>query len=171
MEPSLFTTKATKTFPWILFFRASSGYFKFVDTYSFSLVSPPGNCGICSATSKIMPSSGASSVPVGTISLKGMPSYVSCPVPKPLYNPQIQIFAESETKRPKFGLWNKTKRSKKRTSAQHKNAAFRAAFSLVFAKYSNVLIIVFKGLGSLSQNHAACQLCPLYNIMSVYPAL
>lgn len=88
-----------------------------------------------------------------------------------LYNPQIQIFAESETKRPKFGLWNKTKRSKKRTSAQHKNAAFRAAFSLVFAKYSNVLIIVFKGLGSLSQNHAACQLCPLYNIMSVYPAL
>lgn len=88
-----------------------------------------------------------------------------------MYNPQIQIFAESETKRPKFGLWNKTKRSKKRTSAQHKNAAFRAAFSLVFAKYSNVLIIVFKGLGSLSQNHAACQLCPLYNIMSVYPAL
>lgn len=29
-----------------------------------------------------------------------------------IYNPQIQIFAESETKRPNFGLLHKTKRSK-----------------------------------------------------------
>lgn len=51
-----------------------------------------------------------------------------------MYNPQIQIFAESETKRPKFGLWNKTKRSKKERAHNIKNAAFRAAFSLVYAK-------------------------------------
>lgn len=29
-----------------------------------------------------------------------------------VYNPQIQIFAKSETKRPNFGLLHKTKRSK-----------------------------------------------------------
>lgn len=34
--------------------------------------------------------------------------YLSCPI----YNPQIQIFAKSETKRPNFGLLHKTKRSK-----------------------------------------------------------
>ena len=31
-----------------------------------------------------------------------------------MYNLQIQIFAESETKRPKFGLWNKNEAFKKK---------------------------------------------------------
>jgi len=50
------------------------------------------------------------------------------------YNPQIQIFAESETKRPKFGLWNKTKRSKKERAHNKKAVQFGLLFMYLNVK-------------------------------------
>ncbi|KAB6518361.1 hypothetical protein GAY89_04580 [Phocaeicola vulgatus] len=44
--------------------------------------------------------------------------FVECYLPPQVYNPQIQISAESETKRSIFREKDKTKRSKKE-SAQH----------------------------------------------------
>lgn len=51
-----------------------------------------------------------------------------------IYNPQIQIFAESETKRPKFGLWNKTKRSKKERAHNKKAVQFGLLFMYLNVK-------------------------------------
>lgn len=45
-----------------------------------------------------------------------------------MYNPQIQIFADSETKRPDFGLLHKTKRSKIDKRATLKKQPFQVAF-------------------------------------------
>lgn len=45
-----------------------------------------------------------------------------------VYNPQIQIFAESKTKRSDFGLLHKTKRSKNRRAHNIKKQPFQVAF-------------------------------------------
>ena len=45
-----------------------------------------------------------------------------------IYNPQIQIFAESKTKRSDFGLLHKTKRSKNRRAHNIKSSLFRLLF-------------------------------------------
>lgn len=54
--------------------------------------------------------------PVATLSFKNM------------YNPQIQFFAKSETKRPKIGLSHKTKRSENRKRTTPKMRPERVAF-------------------------------------------
>ena len=54
---------------------------------------------------------------IGLIAVWGL-FLVSCETREPMYNPQIQISAESETKRSIFREKDKTKRSKKE-SAQH----------------------------------------------------
>lgn len=45
-----------------------------------------------------------------------------------MYNPQIQFFAKSETKRPKIGLSHKTKRSENRKRTTPKMQPFQVAF-------------------------------------------